>query len=62
MIGTVRTMGQVGAVHAYLVLRHGLTVLYLSDSLFWAILEAYVMLQICHVLAMRVGYRFAGLA
>lgn len=60
MNGTVRTMGQVGASLAFLVLLHGVTVLRVTRCYLTALIEMFVMLAMCWHVALRAGARFAG--
>lgn len=57
--GTVRTMGQVGASLAFLVLLHGRTVLQVTGSFMMMVIEMVTMLTMCWVVALRAGARFA---
>ena len=59
MTGTVRTMGQVGASLAFLVLLHGRVVLQVTGCWMLALIEMVVMAQMCQVVALRAGQRFA---
>lgn len=57
--GTVRTMGQVGASLAFLVLLHGRTVLQVTGSFTLMVIEMASMVAMCWVVALRAGQRFA---
>jgi hypothetical protein len=59
MTGTVRTMGQVGATLAYLVLLHGTVALRITGSYEAMVAEMWLMAQMCQVVALRAGIRFA---
>lgn len=59
MTGTVRTMGQVGASLAFLVLFHGRVVLQVTGSFIAMVLEMVTMLAMCWTVALRAGARFA---